>query len=425
MRPSLACVFLVLLASPALADDGNFRPYLVGGRAGGMGGAFTALADDPAGPFYNPAGIAHSKHSQISLSGSLFGVLSGSIDNLIGTGQDFKYRNLQTFPIQTSGIYKLGSKAPEANEEAIAVSIFVPNSSSRDTRADIASQTDAFFYSFRDDTVWAGLSYARRFGSFAIGGSLYGLLATQFQELDLSVINAADSGVFANIKARGDELQIGVLGALGVRWDVSDAVSLGLSVFSPAFGVYDRRSFYVRALASLPGSSPQSVAASADDLTSSPAMPLRTQAGFAWSIDRLTISGDLMWLAPREVRDDVSRADQGFDRWIKRRSVINGSAGLELRVIPEVPLRAGVWTDFSAAERPSAEGPDNTSQINRYGLSLGAGIQSEHTESSVNLNLTAASGRDLIPVDLDFTQLTLANEEQLGIYLVFATSFRF
>jgi hypothetical protein len=53
MRPLAAAgLFLIVLASPpaAWADDSNFRPYLVGGRAAGMGGAFTALADDGSGP---------------------------------------------------------------------------------------------------------------------------------------------------------------------------------------------------------------------------------------------------------------------------------------------------------------------------------------------------------------------------------------
>ena len=425
VKASIAGALLALLPSIARADDGNFRPYLVGGRASGMGGAFTALADDPSGPFYNPAGIAHATHSQISLSGSLFGVLSGSIANLISAGQDFKYRNLQTFPIQTSGIYKLGSQAPELSEQALAVSIFVPNSSSRDTRADIASETDALFYSVRDDTVWAGLTYARRLGKIAIGGSLYGLLGTQLQELDLSVVNAFDPSLFVNIKARSEELQLGVVGALGVRWDVSPSVKLGLSVFSPELAVYDRRSFFVRALASLPGEAPIGVAGSADDLTSTPALPLRAQTGFAFTGERLALTFDLMWLAPRSVRDNTAREAEGFDRWVKRHSVINGSAGIEFYVTPEVPLRAGVWTDFSAAVDPTEEGPDNTSQLDRYGFSLGTGLRSEHTESSVNLNVAKATGHELIPVDLDFSQLTVAEEEQLGIYLVFATSFQF
>ncbi len=40
----------------AHADDSNFRPYLVGARAAGIGGAFTALADDGSGSYYNPGG---------------------------------------------------------------------------------------------------------------------------------------------------------------------------------------------------------------------------------------------------------------------------------------------------------------------------------------------------------------------------------
>jgi hypothetical protein len=49
-------VAAILLAAPAAwGDQSNLRPYLVGARAGGMGGAFTALADDPAGRSRNRA----------------------------------------------------------------------------------------------------------------------------------------------------------------------------------------------------------------------------------------------------------------------------------------------------------------------------------------------------------------------------------
>ena len=90
----------LLAAAAARADQSNFRPYLVGARAGGMGGAFTALADDPSGPFYNPAGIAHVTSSQFSLSGSLFGIVRGSIADALGDGHDFVYANLQTFVVR-------------------------------------------------------------------------------------------------------------------------------------------------------------------------------------------------------------------------------------------------------------------------------------------------------------------------------------
>ena len=76
----LAGVFLLanVLAPGSRADDSNFRPYVVGGRAAGMGGAFTALADDGSGPYYNPGGLAFMRRSQLSLSGSVYGIVSGT-----------------------------------------------------------------------------------------------------------------------------------------------------------------------------------------------------------------------------------------------------------------------------------------------------------------------------------------------------------
>ena len=62
MRRCLA-VLILLGASAARADDVNFRPYIVGSRAAGMGGAFTALSDDGSGPYYNPGGLAFVRRS--------------------------------------------------------------------------------------------------------------------------------------------------------------------------------------------------------------------------------------------------------------------------------------------------------------------------------------------------------------------------
>src|SRR3982751_1652207 len=104
MRRSLAGA--VLLASAAAssgrADDSNFRPYIVGGRAAGMGGAFTALADDGSGPYYNPGGLAFVRRSQLSLSAFVYGLVSGSNADALGDGHDFTFRDLNIFPLAPS-----------------------------------------------------------------------------------------------------------------------------------------------------------------------------------------------------------------------------------------------------------------------------------------------------------------------------------
>src|SRR5947208_7304861 len=109
-RPTLArtIAFVVLAcASGARADDANYRPYVVGGRAGGMGGAFTALADDGSGPYYNPGGLAFVRRSQVSLSASVYGIVGGSNADALGDGHDFNYRGLNIFPVSTSAVWKL------------------------------------------------------------------------------------------------------------------------------------------------------------------------------------------------------------------------------------------------------------------------------------------------------------------------------
>ena len=48
--------------------DFNYINDFMGDRATGLGGAYTAISDDPSGAYYNPAGLAFAYDNQISLS---------------------------------------------------------------------------------------------------------------------------------------------------------------------------------------------------------------------------------------------------------------------------------------------------------------------------------------------------------------------
>src|SRR5215475_15687393 len=78
------CALLLLVAAASARAQGiesNYRPYLVGGRAAGMGGAFTALADDGSGAYYNPGGLAFVHASSLSFSLNAYGVVGGRVAN--------------------------------------------------------------------------------------------------------------------------------------------------------------------------------------------------------------------------------------------------------------------------------------------------------------------------------------------------------
>lgn len=63
------CLFLSLLPFVSFADQFHYVNLLVGDRATGMGGAYTAVSDDSSGLYYNPAGVVYS--GKASLSGSM------------------------------------------------------------------------------------------------------------------------------------------------------------------------------------------------------------------------------------------------------------------------------------------------------------------------------------------------------------------
>src|SRR5438445_4259880 len=170
----LAGVFLLanVLAPGSRADDSNFRPYVVGGRAAGMGGAFTALADDGSGPYYNPGGLAFMRRSQLSLSGSVYGIVSGTQADALGDGHEFSARDLNIFPVSTSAVWKLGEGgSPEGDGTALAISVFVPDAIRTDDRDTLGSTQNAFFVSNQQQTIWTGVTWAHRWGQIAIGAS--------------------------------------------------------------------------------------------------------------------------------------------------------------------------------------------------------------------------------------------------------------
>ena len=70
---SLVLLFVTLLSDGILkADQFHYANFLIGERAMGLGGAFTAVADDASGIFYNPAGLGFALNSDISGSANAY-----------------------------------------------------------------------------------------------------------------------------------------------------------------------------------------------------------------------------------------------------------------------------------------------------------------------------------------------------------------
>lgn len=272
----------LLAAAPAAADTSNFRPYLVGGRAAGMGGAATALADDGAGPWYNPAGIAFVERSQLSLSGSAYGLVSGTFEDALGDGRRFAYSTLDSFPTSTTAVWRLPDPAP-GESQAVGFGVYLPDGFSADDRDRLGSPQNAFLFTSTQQTLWFNATWARRAGAVAVGVAAYGLVRSALDSFDLTVIDAADPSRFATITQRVDSTSYGAVLAAGLRWDAAPGLHLGLAVTSPALGFGTRR-VYSRAATgagvTAPGAPSVAEVVNEDGLEAAP--PSRPACRGAW-----------------------------------------------------------------------------------------------------------------------------------------------
>lgn len=421
---------MFIVVGAGWADDTNFRPYILGSRAAGMGGAFTGLSDDGSGSYYNPGGLAFARRSSISLSASVYGVASGSYSNVFGQGKDFTYSDLNFLPTTTSAIRKFGEINPETGvaDNTFVVSVFVPDSIHSDDRDSIGNPRNAFFLSQNSQTLWLGAGYARRLGRLGIGAMGYLLWGSETTQIDITATNA-DPTQFAILSARTDVSTIGGVGSLGLRLDATDQLSFGLSGYSPEIGGGSRRTFQRGALGSIGGRPPQIVVVTRDDLSASPTLPFRLQFGAAWQTKPLTLTADVMYVGAREVIDNPELESQGLSRHIVREAVFNGSLGIEYVVAGVFPLRGGIFTDFAASPSPhsSATGPnvDNSKHVNRYGLTLSAGYKTEHIQTDVGVMVAYGKGQDVIPLNLDFSNLVVTDVKELLAFFFLATSYEF
>lgn len=80
MRTMLPALLLLLAGAARGAETAAFLDIGVGARGIGMGGAFTALADDSTAVYWNPAGLARLEKREVSVSHAELG---------LGTREDF------------------------------------------------------------------------------------------------------------------------------------------------------------------------------------------------------------------------------------------------------------------------------------------------------------------------------------------------
>jgi len=359
---SFTVILLVLaLSTLSFADEYHYINSLPGERAAGMGGAYTAVSDDPSGCFYNPAGIVFAIGRRLSISVNAYNISTKTYQNALyhpsGGGEDWKLSSSGLLPNFFGIVQRFGPGT-------IGFSYAVTDSTIRDQKqvfynikSAIPGVTiDRYVLNIDDiDRVYnIGPSYAIKLrDNLSVGTTLY--LYYRNGKLIRNHLLNLSNGEFDWENYYLSWKQYGIKPILGFMYSPVEKISLGLT-FSKNFLLSSetRYQITVRGPSSL-GYGPNDVNFSVIESKKKRSFPLETKLGIAYFPSAsLLISADVAYYT----------AVEEFER------VVNGAIGVEYYLSPAFALRAGFFTDM--ANTPSLkEGATNQPEhINNYGTTL-------------------------------------------------------
>ncbi len=450
-RCSIVAVIVLFTSLPAtlLADDTHYQDFVIGGRAVGLGGAFTALADDPSGLFYNPAGIADVEETNLQVSASLYGFERGGIGDRVGVpvpgveDLDIEFTELIVVPASAGYVSNLDDRLPNGqNRHSYAISVVVP--SFRSFAANESDGTATYRRRVTDRELWTGAGYGYRLSPLlSLGVSGYYILRTTTDTEGVTANEELDGGLsrFQVVNnditlVNGNVVLIG-----GLKYTPSSNWSFGVSLRSPSVRIHSDGSVFFEQGESDP-SGPEIVSGferqSISDRRSETRFAPVLRVGAAYqSPHRFTVSADASVHLPVDytlidIEGPDIRARLPFNPNVERRAVVNLNAGVEYLLVREVSVALGAFTNFSSAPTISAEPEfDQLPDVDLYGLTIALGYFGEYTLSRIGLQYSAGTGQDVIPEsdiarlvdgDLNFRRVDYS---QTFFYIFVSSTFRY
>lgn len=369
-----AVLALFSYAAISGADEFHYNNILIGDRASGMGGAYTAISDDPGGMYYNPAGIAYSTGKNLSASVNAYSVSSRTYKNVIG-GQDWKRTSETLLPnffgiIQPVGQFKLGFSyaVPDSNQE------------DQDQKFAFTSSTDTTVINFnnKNNTNLFGPSAAIQVSdSLAVGATLYVHMRSTEAILNSSTVTSTGSiASWNNGYLESDEW--GFRPIIGAMWAPVDKISIGLS-FSKSLILSSDTLKQTTDSAAIP-------ARTYETFDYKRKYPYQVSAGVAFFPDSsLLLSGDLNYYSPFDYNWHT-----GLE---KRTAVLNGALGAEYFINKNWAVRGGLFSDFANTPQVEEGSVNQREHIDMYGGSLTVSHFTKNTSISFGGSYKMGSGK--------------------------------
>lgn len=378
-------LFVLMLPSSVGAVSLRYFDVVVGGRAAQMGGAFTALADDATATYYNPAGLVQIETNSFSLSANAFDVQTYTIQDLIA-GHDITLTSQAFYPTSWGVVKKLG----KARGAISAVVISNLNASTTNRLEDVVFSGTTLDNVVVDMTlqeqvylVGPSLAYPLR-PDLMIGATVYYWYgdSKQDQTVFVEIDNPLQQDEQIN---RQEAITQGVSAAVGLLAKPSEIYSLALLLRSPTY-LRQEIEFQQREYSfdETDLTEPFRREFDEDEESESAERPFGAVVGAAFHPKTgMTIALDLSY--------SHSASYTSAGRKIKFEPVVNGALGGEILLRPRVPLRAGVYTNRTAAPELNSRPTEQNDHVDYYGVTLGTGYLDDI--STLEVGLRYAYGR--------------------------------
>ena len=388
-------VLVALLLIPArgiyagglATTDFNYINDLIGGRATGLGGAYTAISDDPSGAYYNPAGLVFAFDNQISLSVNSYKNKNIKMDKAV-SGEPYKQDIESFYPsffgvVQSLGPLKIALTFLNYNNEILDQADFFTNITAYDDSGNPYPATYNINYNITDNTLLGGISAAMFItDNLSIGVTGYAMRRSR-QQIANQIITFDKTSVttYQLTNQYLTELVWGFTGTLGIQYMPANSLAIGLSMNKGVImnhqlvsQIYLKNESAGSNMYELnpDGTYKFTYKKSKTEYTDSE-LPYVFRGGVAWfPSKRFLLTGDVIY----------NRGAKYYQNVVE--DTLNYAAGMEVFVTSSFPVRVGFFTNFANTPKIDPNQYYQEMHVDLYGASLSLGWQTKN--SSINLS---------------------------------------
>lgn len=462
---------LFAFSSSVTADEGRYQDYVVGARAMGLGGAFTAIADDSSGVFYNPAGIVDVRKGSLSISTSLYGLEFSGVSMTDSSALERRLRSgvssadVIIIPSATGGVRGLGKPLENGSyRHAVAFGTIVPQYTSRFVDTEQVDGDTNLLTRFRssvyDRTLHAGAAYAYRAGRwFRLGASLHYILRSLNSDETLVTRDEQDFGRFQVAESQLRSRTHSARASFGFKFHPGPRWTFGGSVTTPSMGIWRSVAFLATEVSS--NSSDENdrpdltvLTYENDKFDLGSHLPGKLRMGFAFTEPaNFTLAADLIFYGPSEydiISNEVLEQPGAGARLsqvpiplrIRRNTIGNACIGVEKLVSSRVSVSVGLFTNFTSAEpleyNTTSDGTKvltnsstRLSNVHMAGGSFSVGFFNDNSLSRLGVTGSAGLGETVVPLapELRFGEtdasLQVIDSAESYIYIFWSSTFRY